>query len=144
MKKVSYDMRDDEIRILGDSPKLPSGKSRGWKWLLALVIVIFTMLSLIVLSEYKQQNVDEGRLAYFERYIEHAEVSKEHRTPFGRVVKGDFEGFCEIKDTIINDISVSIYATSKEFCTLTVLHIAIAFITADSILQDTLMSCHKW
>lgn len=109
MKKVSYDMRDDEIRILGDSQKSPSGKPRGWKWLLALVIVIFTMLSLIVLSEYKQQDVDEGRLAYFERYIEYDKVAKEHRTPFGRVVDDVVGGFCEIKDTVINDIPLKIY-----------------------------------
>jgi hypothetical protein len=118
MKKVSYDMRDDEIRILGDSPKSPSGKPGGTKWLLALVIVIFTMLSLIVLSEYKQQNVDEGRLAYFERYVEHAEVPKERRTPFGRVVDDHVGGFCEIKDTIINDIPLKLYIPHNADMTL--------------------------
>jgi hypothetical protein len=109
MKKVSYDMRDDEIRILGDSPKLPSGKPGGSKWLPTLVIVLLLILSLVIFFEHKQQNVDEGRLAYFEKHIEQAKVSKEHRTPFGRVVDDDVGGFCEIKDTIINDILLKIY-----------------------------------
>lgn len=106
-------MRDDEIRILGDSPK-SSSHNRWWgKWglWLLLTIPLTILLYLIIYYHccYKHKFIDESQVAYFERHTDCLVSPEEMRTPFGRAVDDDIGGFCEIKDTVINDILLKIY-----------------------------------
>lgn len=115
------DIRDDEIRILGEQMhiKQPTGDknnigSKTW-WTIILLLVIVVAIALILTINIKRNytmQVEEPTLFETNRKvsIEEAEYileSRQHR--LGRIVDKDVGGFCEIKDTIINDILLKIY-----------------------------------
>lgn len=115
-------MRDDEIRILGNSPK-SSSRNRWWgKWWLWLLLTIppIILLALILYYNYgyKNKHIDETQVAYFEGRTEYLVAPEDMRVPLGRVVDDHVGGFCEIKDTIINDIPLKIYIPHNAEMTL--------------------------
>lgn len=115
MKQELYDMRDDEIRILGYSPESNSHKQRAGKlWLLLIAVVLLIAVAFMYLM---RTPADEPEPALFEATPISPDTIVE-RKHFGRVVDDTVAGFCEIKDTIINDIPLKIYIPHNADMTL--------------------------
>ena len=102
-------MRDDEIRILG-TPSKPALHKRaiGRWWLWCIVVIVAILLSIVFVSIYINKSKNEPEQFVFEE-VDLPSVPQMQRTPFGRIIDDDTGGFCEIKDTIINDIPLRIF-----------------------------------
>lgn len=107
MKELN-EIRDDEIRVIGEETK---PKPQGWKWLLLLVAgVALGVVIWQVLSDHSEIKPDSDSIdepAYFDP----APVVRESvgvKQPLSRAVdKG--RGFIEMADTTINDIPMRLY-----------------------------------
>lgn len=108
-EKDWHDMRDDEIRILG-TPSKPALHKRaiGRWWLWCIVVIVAILLSIVFVSIYINKSKNEPEQFVFEE-VDLPSVPQMQRTPFGRIIDDDTGGFCEIKDTIINDIPLRIF-----------------------------------
>lgn len=118
MIKEAREIRDDEIRVLGELVhiKQPEKQRKGYLGrfraiiiFLVLAIVIAIILSLSFIQKApKQEEVSlfENETLYYDYNESRVEVER-HR--LGKIVDKDIGGFCEAKDTIINDIPFEIY-----------------------------------
>ena len=110
------EIRDDEIRILGNER---DDKSKN-RIILFWVLFIFTVITLgclawfIVQSSGGSQQLTEDP-SYFEPVIETPPAKPQK---LGRVVHSDVKGFCEIRDTMINDIPLLLYIPHNARMTL--------------------------
>ena len=105
---------DDEIRIIGDRK---STKPRRSRWVIVpisvLIIGLIVLLSFISINQ--NQSIEENEApSLFEPTEEieslTGEIAEEPRNErFGREVADTVRGFCEIRDTIINDVSLRIF-----------------------------------
>ena len=114
-------MSEDEIRIIGytdseaeaypDVSSLESSPKRwhrgGLKYILILISILIVAV-IVVLSLLPNEEVDEEP-ALFEAVEEKMVEEVAPLRRIGRVVNEDAGGFCEIKDTVINDIPLLIY-----------------------------------
>ena len=104
--KEEKDIQDDEIRIIGEhAPQSrPAGNGRmRWRIMLGCTLLISVIGLTWVLTNDPQP--DEGE-SYFESQPE-AVITRSQR--IGRIVDLQAPGFCEIRDTTVNDIPLRIY-----------------------------------
>ena len=124
MIKDSGDIRDDEIRIIGELVRVEqpanNRKKIGSKtlWTIIILLVIVVAIALILAMNFVRNytmRIEEPAL--FEANhcdcianIEDVEsILEKKQQRLGRIVDKDIGGFCEIRDTIINDILLKIY-----------------------------------
>ena len=116
---------DNEIRIIGEGAIVPTKKANAKRAYLGNIIIsIVIIVAIAFIAAYfisRNMALYAPEPEFFESRIdciEHIGYSKDRitieelqalRTPFGRVVDDDVGGFCEIKDTVINDIPLKIY-----------------------------------
>ena len=134
MIKDSGDIREDEIRIIGEGAIVPTKSANAKRsYLKNIIISIVIIVAIAFIAAYfifRNKALYAPEPEFFESRtdcIEHIEYSKDRitieelqalRAPFGRVVDDDVGGFCEIKDTVINDIPLKIYIPHNAEMTL--------------------------
>ena len=95
------DIRDDEIRVIGDSDKQ---QPKSNKWLPAVIIGIVAIVGVAVWrgvhSECKSIESEQIEPTYFEPQDSLQSADHNQTTHFGREVDATTQGFCEIRDTI--------------------------------------------
>ena len=106
MKELK-DIRDDQIRIIGEEVKKKS-LSRGVWGIIIAILILSTAIIMLVISRYKDegQEIIGPEPAVFEPVIvsEPTQIGK-----IGDEVDTLNIGYTEIKDTLINDIPIKIY-----------------------------------
>lgn len=108
--KTEKDMRDDEIRVIGDDENKPESddyRQRIWVGILLGVLGVAVILSFILLGERSQSQEDVP--TYFDPLPEIVKPENKLPVRLGRNVDSLARGFIEIRDTIINDIPLRIY-----------------------------------
>lgn len=105
--KELRDIRDDQIRIIGEEDKRKS-LSRGVWGIIIAILILSTAIIMLVISRYKDkgQEIIGPEPAVFEPVIvsEPTQIGK-----IGDEVDTLNIGYTEIKDTLINDIPINIY-----------------------------------
>ena len=104
--KEEKDIQDDEIRIIGEHAPQPHPVGNGrmrWRIMFGCTLLISVIGLTWVLTNGSQP--DEGE-SYFEPQPE-AVITRSQR--IGRIVDLQASGFCEIRDTTVNDIPLRIY-----------------------------------
>lgn len=105
--KELRDIRDDQIRIIGEEDKRKS-LSRGVWGIIIAILILSTAIIMLVISRYK----DEGQEIIGPEPAVFEPVKVPEPTQIGKI--GDEVdtlniGYTEIKDTLINDIPIKIY-----------------------------------
>lgn len=104
MKELN-EIRDDEIRVIGEEPK---PKPQGWKWLLLLLAGIVIGIVIWALIPQKQEPPKEDPEAgVFEPSVEVVEQPTV-KSPLAKA-KETGHAFIEMIDTTINDIPLRLY-----------------------------------
>lgn len=108
MKELK-DIRDDQIRIVGEEDqRKPISRN---KWIVVIAVLGVIVLLAFILSgnhEVPAQQLSEPEPALFEPVVEPEPVSV-GREWLGRDVDPSQAGFTEIRDTLINDIPIRIF-----------------------------------
>ena len=99
------DIRDDEIRILGNDAAAQGGNSKRLFWIVAVAVLVVG-LAWFVVSRYSGSKEPEEIPAYFEPV---EEVPSAPLLKLGRESDSPARAFCEIRDTTINDIPLRIF-----------------------------------
>lgn len=109
--KNEMDIRDDEIRIIGDTPSEHSSPKGRKVWTMVavagVVVALIAILCWVLLRRNNELSSDE--YLEFEPYVESVASEQEKLHKLGREVDSQARGFCEIRDTVINDIALRIY-----------------------------------
>ena len=109
--KNEMDIRDDEIRIIGDTPSEHSSPKGRKVWTMVavagVVVALIAILCWMLLRRDNELSSDE--YLEFEPYVESVASEQEKLHKLGREVDSQARGFCEIRDTVINDIALRIY-----------------------------------
>ena len=105
------DIRDDEIRIIGDTPSEHSSPKGRKVWTMVavagVVVALIAILCWVLLRRDNELSSDE--YLEFEPYVESVASEQKKMQKLGREVDSQARGFCEIRDTVINDIALRIY-----------------------------------
>ena len=103
MMKEQKEIRDDQIRVLGEVE--PQGFFERYKWiiLIASAVVVAVGALLLVLNHKKQQADTVHEPALFEP-VTTVEVVTDVRKKLGIAVDSLAAGFTELRDTLINDM----------------------------------------
>lgn len=106
MKDKTRDIRDDEIRVIGEEEKV---RFKGWKWLLLLLagIAIGIVLWRVLTPREKEHYLVVPEQCVFEPSNE-VEETVTVKTPLAKA-EDTGQGFVEIADTTINDIPMRLY-----------------------------------
>ena len=115
MKKNRYnDIGDDEIRIIGD--EIPHKRATLNKWWIIGILVAIIVVVVVVLSSNSDSTSHEADPEVIENVIkEQLEQTTEPtlqpvaKSRLGSEVDSLTRGFCEIRDTMINDVPLRIY-----------------------------------
>ena len=109
--KNEMDIRDDEIRIIGDTPSEHSSPKGRKVWTMVavagVVVALIAILCWVLLRRDNELSSDE--YLEFEPYVESVASEQKKLQKLGREVDSQARGFCEIRDTVINDIALRIY-----------------------------------
>lgn len=105
MKELK-DIRDDEIRILGSDGEDNNKRRILWYFVIVFAAIAVAGLVWFVVSRYSGQAEPEEIPAYFEPL---AELQPAKPQKLGRESELPARGFCEIRDTTINDIPLRIF-----------------------------------
>lgn len=105
MKELK-DIRDDQIRIIGEEVKKKSLSRGVWGIIIAILILSTAIIMLVVSRYYGDQEIIGPEPAVFEPII----VSEPTQNgKIGNKVDTLNVGYTEIKDTLINDIPIKIF-----------------------------------
>ena len=105
MKELK-DIRDDQIRIIGEEVKKKSLSRGVWGIIIAILILSTAIIMLVVSRYYGDQEIIGPEPAVFEPII----VSEPTQNgKIGNKVDTLNVGYTEIKDTLINDIPIRIF-----------------------------------
>lgn len=113
------DIRDDEIRIIGDDPASPRPPvRRWWRWtagsLAAAALTVVWILAVRNGQEAAQPDVE----TYFDPQSAPAVLEVRASQRLGRETDSQVRGFTEIRDTTINDIPLRIHIPHNAEMTL--------------------------
>ena len=117
--KDEKEIRDDEIRIIGDDETASHpNRRRLWGWLiLSLALLVFIVgMVLAIRSDRKVAPTDVD--TYFEELSKPAPAEESPLRRLGREVDSLARGFTEIRDTVVNDIPLRIYIPHNAEMTL--------------------------
>ena len=104
------DIRDDEIRIIGDDPASPRPPvRRWWRWTAASLAVAALMVVWILAVRNGQEAAQPDVETYFDPQSAPAVSEVRASQRLGRETDSQVRGFTEIRDTTINDIPLRIY-----------------------------------
>ena len=105
MKNKARDIRDDEIRVIGDDEK---ARFKGWKWLLLLLagIVVGSIVWALLPQKPAEPPVNPEQ-GVFEPTGDVAETTTT-KLPLAKA-DDNGKGFIEMTDTVINDIPMRLY-----------------------------------
>ena len=110
MKELK-DIRDDQIRIVGEGVEHKSLSRNLWIVIISIIGVV--ALALLILLPSKEETIEKlsaPEPALFEPVIEDEPKAEPVATEwFGREVDSLQKGFTEIRDTLINDISIRLF-----------------------------------
>lgn len=108
MKELK-DIRDDEIRIIGDT--LSSGGKRFGRGVWSTIAIIGVLLvAIICWALWHRQDAQLDEPTYFEPLPEQITQPQPPKPKWlGSKVDSLARGFCEVRDTVINDIPLRIY-----------------------------------
>ncbi|MBR5469487.1 MAG: hypothetical protein IKU78_03365 [Paludibacteraceae bacterium] len=104
--KEYKDIRDDQIRIIGDKNEKLSFFRKKYIALCILGIIIGIIIIIVICTS--QKNLEEEEPGYFEPTVILPADPIRYK-PLGRDVDSIVQGFVEIRDTSINDIPFKIY-----------------------------------
>lgn len=109
--KNEMDIRDDEIRIIGDTlPQHSSTKGRKVWTMVAIAGVVVALIAILCWVLLRRDNeLSSDEYLEFEPYVESVASEQKKLQKLGREVDSQARGFCEIRDTVINDIALRIY-----------------------------------
>ena len=105
MKELK-DIRDDEIRILGSDGEENNKRRKLWYFVIAFAALAVAGLVWFVVSRYSGPKEPEEIPSYFEPVTE-PQPAKPQK--LGRESELPARGFCELRDTMINDIPLRIF-----------------------------------
>lgn len=109
--KEEKDIRDDEIRIIGDYEPAAQPSKRNWLWVCGVIAVLVAVVAVwaILHSKCNEAKYQEEP-SYFESTanVEPLSVSNQYKY-FGSEVDSLAQGFCEIRDTMINDVPLRLF-----------------------------------
>ena len=105
MKELK-DIRDDQIRIIGEEGKKKSLSRGVWGIIIAILILSTAIIMLVVSRYYGNQEIIGPEPAVFEPIIV-SETTQNGK--IGNEVDTLNVGYTEIKDTLINDIPIKIF-----------------------------------
>ena len=120
--KREKEIQDDEIRVIGSQPK-PRHRAVWQKILIAVAVLAGVAAGIYAISSEPIPEVAEEEVGYFEQETV-PEVPTEEVTPLGTSSEEVGEGFCELRDTLINDIPLRIYIPHRARPTLHVGHLS--------------------
>lgn len=101
--KDEKDIRDDEIRVIGNSSgSRPKYKSSLW-WILVVALML-VILGLLTVRNAPKKSYTEG-----DEQDDYLLSRRDTLLPIGSDVGTTTTGFCEIVDTMINDIPLRLY-----------------------------------
>jgi len=104
--KNRYDIKDDEIRILGENPEAKTRKFPLWIIFVLILIAISAVILAVVLT--KENKINEIEQPFFEE-VELPVISKDPVIEiFGSKVDSLVEGYTETIDTTINDVPLKL------------------------------------
>ena len=111
MKDKTRDIRDDEIRVIGEEEKV---RFKGWKWfllLLAGIAIGFVIWRILFPVRYLEQKQEKQLVAPEQGVFEPSNEVVETTTVKMPLAKAEEtgQGFVEIADTTINDIPMRLY-----------------------------------
>ena len=115
MKELK-DIRDDEIRILGNDAD-NNGKNRKILYWIIFVVVaaVFGCLTWLIIYPHFDRREPVEDPSYFEPVTETAPTRSQK---IGSEVHPNVRGFCEIRDTTVNDIPLLLYIPHNAQMTL--------------------------
>lgn len=105
------DIRDDEIRILGSTYDEKSSEKPKWRWVVLVAVVIALIAAICLWHTKRQAELRQAEPAVFDPYDTEIIVPPmpvKHKM-LGQKVDSLARGFCEIRDTTINDIPLRMY-----------------------------------
>lgn len=105
-----YDIKDDEIRVLGASKN--SSKNRFSWWITVTIFVVIAFVTCIIFLKLKPSEAPQLEESYFEPMVEEV-TSVKPLNRLGKQVSSGQPGFTEVIDTIINDVPLRIYIPHK-------------------------------
>ena len=103
------DIRDDEIRVIGGSDEPQPTKPNKWVFVALVVAVICAVVVVWWAVHSSERPSEETEPAYFEPQDSLVAPNRPARTHLGREVDSLTCGFCEIRDTMINDIPLRLF-----------------------------------
>lgn len=115
MKKNRYnDIGDDEIRIIGDETPHKVTVLNKW-WIIGILVAIIAVVAIVIVSsnstshEADPEVIENVLKEQLEQSSDTAPSQNLVKTRFGREVDSLTRGFCQIRDTMINDVPLRIY-----------------------------------
>lgn len=113
------DIRDDEIRIIGDDPASPRPPvRRWWRWTVASLAAAALMVVWILAVRNGQEAAQPDVETYFDPQSAPAVPEVRASQRLGRETDSQVRGFTEIRDTTINDIPLRIHIPHNAEMTL--------------------------
>lgn len=110
-KKEIKEIRDDQIRIIGEEKKTCSLSGKSLALILSILVIVVIGIIFIVAKLHDgdalQGHDEEEIAAYFEPVKDESEPLV--LQPIGKTVDVTAPGFTEIRDTTINDIPIRIF-----------------------------------
>lgn len=116
MARKTYDIQDDDFRVIGSGGPGPSKKKSAWIWWLAVAAIVFAFL-VILLPRSGKRGEDETNMDFFDPAPEVVEPTVK---PLGIEDESNQKAYSERVDTIINDVPLSIYIPHNATPRLTV------------------------
>lgn len=123
-KFIEWDnISDDEIRIVGDRKSTKPHRSR---WVIVLIFIL-CLVGLIALISYfvnSNQSIKESEApSLFEpaeevEFLVEKTIEEPRNVRLGREMADTVRGFCELRDTMINDVSLRLFIPHNAHATL--------------------------
>ena len=109
MKELK-DIRDDQIRIVGEAVERKSLPRIVWIILISILVAVTLLVSMQLMSPSSTPQYVEPEPSFFEPVVEPEPLPEPMlREWIGRDVDSLQKGFTEIRDTLINDVPLRIY-----------------------------------